>query len=200
MNKRLGQVDGLELDLVDELAARVDPLARPAFGVPVPQVGGEDLPDRAGGDVLACDQRKALGEPSFVLFHQRNQLALSIVHDSRRTAISNYCFCAIVRLKAVAQHILKGRPRRQEESKMSSKNKQLPASSAGLLRFFEDETEGVKIKPEIVLIASMGLVRHLHRHKPDIPGSGVVDRHRGSELSSLYYSGRFICMVPQLNS
>jgi len=41
---------------------------------------------------------------------------------------------------------------------MSSKNKQLPASSAGLLRFFEDETEGVKIKPEIVLVASMGLV------------------------------------------
>ncbi|MGH9920893.1 MAG: preprotein translocase subunit Sec61beta, partial [Nitrososphaerales archaeon] len=36
---------------------------------------------------------------------------------------------------------------------MSGKNKQLPASSAGLLRFFEDETEGVKIKPEIVLIA-----------------------------------------------
>ena len=41
---------------------------------------------------------------------------------------------------------------------MSSKNKQLPASSAGLLRFFEDETEGVKIKPEIILVASMGLV------------------------------------------
>lgn len=38
------------------------------------------------------------------------------------------------------------------------KNNPLPASSAGLLRFFEDETEGVKIKPEIVLIASMGLV------------------------------------------
>ncbi len=41
---------------------------------------------------------------------------------------------------------------------MSGKNKQLPASSAGLLRFFEDETEGVKIKPEIILVASMGLV------------------------------------------
>jgi preprotein translocase subunit Sec61beta len=38
------------------------------------------------------------------------------------------------------------------------KNNPLPASSAGLLRFFEDETEGVKIKPEIVLVASMGLV------------------------------------------
>jgi len=38
------------------------------------------------------------------------------------------------------------------------KNSPLPASSAGLLRFFEDETEGVKIKPEIVLIGSMGLI------------------------------------------
>jgi preprotein translocase subunit Sec61beta len=41
---------------------------------------------------------------------------------------------------------------------MSKKNNQLPASSAGLLRFFEDETEGVKIKPEVILIAAMSLV------------------------------------------
>jgi preprotein translocase subunit Sec61beta len=36
---------------------------------------------------------------------------------------------------------------------MSSKKKNapLPASSAGLLRFFEDETRGIKVKPEIVL-------------------------------------------------
>ena len=36
---------------------------------------------------------------------------------------------------------------------MSSKknNAPLPASSAGLLRFFEDETKGIKVKPEIVL-------------------------------------------------
>jgi preprotein translocase subunit Sec61beta len=38
------------------------------------------------------------------------------------------------------------------------KNNPLPASSAGLLRFFEDETEGVKIKPEIVLAATMGII------------------------------------------
>ena len=31
------------------------------------------------------------------------------------------------------------------------KNAPLPASSAGLLRFFEDETRGFKVKPEIVL-------------------------------------------------
>lgn len=41
---------------------------------------------------------------------------------------------------------------------MSKSKNPMPASSAGLLRFFEDETEGVKIKPEIVLVASMGLV------------------------------------------
>ncbi len=34
----------------------------------------------------------------------------------------------------------------------------MPASSAGLLRFFEDETEGVKIRPQFVLAASMSLV------------------------------------------
>jgi preprotein translocase subunit Sec61beta len=38
------------------------------------------------------------------------------------------------------------------------KNSPLPASSAGLLRFFEDETEGVKIKPEIVLAGSVCLI------------------------------------------
>jgi preprotein translocase subunit Sec61beta len=43
---------------------------------------------------------------------------------------------------------------------MSSKKKNapLPASSAGLLRFFEDETRGVKVKPEIVLAITGGLI------------------------------------------
>jgi preprotein translocase subunit Sec61beta len=38
------------------------------------------------------------------------------------------------------------------------KNAPLPASSAGLLRFFEDETEGVKIRPEFVLASSIALI------------------------------------------
>jgi preprotein translocase subunit Sec61beta len=38
------------------------------------------------------------------------------------------------------------------------KNAPMPASSAGLLRFFEDETEGVKIKPEIILVTAMALI------------------------------------------
>jgi len=43
---------------------------------------------------------------------------------------------------------------------MSSKKKNapMPASSAGLLRFFEDETEGVKIRPQFVLAGSMALI------------------------------------------
>ena len=34
----------------------------------------------------------------------------------------------------------------------------LPASSAGLLRFFEDETKGVKIDPKIVISIPISLI------------------------------------------
>ena len=38
------------------------------------------------------------------------------------------------------------------------KNAPLPASSAGLLRFFEDETRGVKVKPEVILSVTGALI------------------------------------------
>lgn len=43
---------------------------------------------------------------------------------------------------------------------MSSKKKgaPLPASSAGLLRFFEDETKGVKVDPRIVVSIPISLI------------------------------------------
>jgi preprotein translocase subunit Sec61beta len=34
----------------------------------------------------------------------------------------------------------------------------MPAASAGLLRFFEEETPGVKVRPEVVVMMSVGLV------------------------------------------
>ncbi|HYB84511.1 MAG TPA: preprotein translocase subunit Sec61beta [archaeon] len=34
----------------------------------------------------------------------------------------------------------------------------MPAASAGLLRFFEEETPGIKIRPEVVVMMSIGLV------------------------------------------
>jgi preprotein translocase subunit Sec61beta len=33
-----------------------------------------------------------------------------------------------------------------------------PAQSAGLLRFFEEETEGIKVKPEILLALTIALI------------------------------------------
>lgn len=50
--------------------------------------------------------------------------------------------------------------RKQSTLYMSSKKKNapLPASSAGLLRFFEDETKGIKIKPEIVLALTGAMI------------------------------------------
>jgi preprotein translocase subunit Sec61beta len=40
-----------------------------------------------------------------------------------------------------------------------SKNRSpMPASSAGLLTFFNEETHGVKIRPEIILIGSIVLI------------------------------------------
>jgi preprotein translocase subunit Sec61beta len=44
------------------------------------------------------------------------------------------------------------------ELSSKKKNAPLPASSAGLLRFFEDETKGVKVKPELVLGVTGALI------------------------------------------
>jgi preprotein translocase subunit Sec61beta len=44
---------------------------------------------------------------------------------------------------------------------MSSNKKKsapLPASSGGLMRFFEDETKGFKIDPKIVVSVPIGLI------------------------------------------
>jgi preprotein translocase subunit Sec61beta len=45
---------------------------------------------------------------------------------------------------------------------MSKKKKEskspMPAASAGLLRFFEEETEGVKVRPEILVVLAVGLI------------------------------------------
>jgi preprotein translocase subunit Sec61beta len=45
---------------------------------------------------------------------------------------------------------------------MSRKKKResgpMPAASAGLLRFFEEETKGVQIKPELVVVLAISLI------------------------------------------
>ena len=34
----------------------------------------------------------------------------------------------------------------------------MPAASAGLLRFFEEETQGIKIRPEIIVMLAVSLI------------------------------------------
>ena len=34
----------------------------------------------------------------------------------------------------------------------------MPAASAGLLRFFEEETEGVKIRPELLVVLAVSMI------------------------------------------
>lgn len=46
---------------------------------------------------------------------------------------------------------------------MSKKRKResgapMPAASAGLLRFFEEETEGIQIRPELIAVLSIALI------------------------------------------
>jgi len=43
-------------------------------------------------------------------------------------------------------------------SSSKKKSAPLPASSAGLLRFFEDETKGYKLDPKIVVAIPVGLI------------------------------------------
>ena len=44
---------------------------------------------------------------------------------------------------------------------MSRKRKDsspMPAASAGLLRFFEEETEGIKIRPELLVVLAIVVI------------------------------------------
>jgi preprotein translocase subunit Sec61beta len=42
--------------------------------------------------------------------------------------------------------------------KKREKSAPMPAQSAGLLRFFEEETEGIKVKPEVLVVLTIALI------------------------------------------
>jgi len=42
--------------------------------------------------------------------------------------------------------------------KRREKGAPMPAASAGLLRFFEEETPGIKVRPELVIILGVALI------------------------------------------
>jgi len=45
-----------------------------------------------------------------------------------------------------------------KREKRRTREAPMPSGSAGLLRFFEEETEGIKLRPEVVLFISIGLI------------------------------------------
>jgi preprotein translocase subunit Sec61beta len=45
-----------------------------------------------------------------------------------------------------------------QRRKKREKRGPMPAASAGLLRFFEEETQGIKVRPELVIIMSVSLI------------------------------------------
>jgi preprotein translocase subunit Sec61beta len=45
-----------------------------------------------------------------------------------------------------------------KKKKKDSNRSPMPAASAGLLRFFEEETEGIKVRPEVLVALSVGLI------------------------------------------
>ena len=55
---------------------------------------------------------------------------------------------------------LTGETRRFPMSTKKKKDKKapMPAASAGLLRFFEEETEGIKVRPEILVVLALSLI------------------------------------------
>jgi len=42
--------------------------------------------------------------------------------------------------------------------KKKKKESPMPAASAGLLRFFEEETEGIKVRPELLVGLAIALI------------------------------------------
>jgi preprotein translocase subunit Sec61beta len=47
---------------------------------------------------------------------------------------------------------------KSKRSKKRERSTSMPAASAGLLRFFEEETQGLRIRPELVVILALGLI------------------------------------------
>jgi len=45
-----------------------------------------------------------------------------------------------------------------KKKKKGERKSPMPAASAGLLRFFEEETEGVKVRPEMLVVAATALI------------------------------------------
>ena len=51
-----------------------------------------------------------------------------------------------------------GRDLSMSKKKKKERSGPMPAASAGLLRFFEEETEGIKVRPELLVISAVAMI------------------------------------------
>lgn len=47
---------------------------------------------------------------------------------------------------------------KSKREKRRERSSPMPAASAGLLRFFEEETKGIKVRPELVVVLTVALI------------------------------------------
>jgi preprotein translocase subunit Sec61beta len=47
---------------------------------------------------------------------------------------------------------------KSKRGKKRERSAPMPAASAGLLRFFEEETQGIRMRPELVIVLAVGLI------------------------------------------
>jgi preprotein translocase subunit Sec61beta len=53
---------------------------------------------------------------------------------------------------------LQGDEKLTQRRKRRESSSPMPAASAGLLRFFEEETQGIKVRPEFVIVLTVALI------------------------------------------
>jgi preprotein translocase subunit Sec61beta len=56
------------------------------------------------------------------------------------------------------QYLLVSKRKNTVSRKKKDNQGPMPAASAGLLRFFEEETEGIKIRPELLMVMAIALI------------------------------------------
>jgi preprotein translocase subunit Sec61beta len=63
-----------------------------------------------------------------------------------------------VTLNSEMQYLLVSKRKNTVSRKKKDNQGPMPAASAGLLRFFEEETEGIKIRPELLMVMAIALI------------------------------------------
>ena len=74
------------------------------------------------------------------------------------SSLPSFDDATLIKSRITNKHESKDRCTLSRREKRREKSSPMPAASAGLLRFFEEETQGIKIRPEIVVVLAVSLI------------------------------------------